>query len=230
VLHRSIVKWLWVSLCLLWLAGCGDGSRVERRQLEDPDEKPSSRAGAFHGPSSPSPHGRQPAHADVKLDSPEVELGEVRLTAPKTWVRKAPRSEVIAAEFTLPRAAGDDADGRLTVSSVGGSLQENLDRWRRQFGEKPDKESQEKLEVAGVQVTVLDVSGTFRDPMAGGFHGPGGSMAATEHPGYRMLGAVLELGGRLYFVKSYGPATTMAARAEEFRAFVRSLRLARASP
>ena len=139
MIPRSIVKWLWVSLCVLWLAGCGDRSRVERRQLEDPAEKAAPRAGALHGLSSPSPHGRQSAQADVKLDRPEVELGEVRLTAPKGWVRKVPRSEVIAAEFTLPRAEGDDADGRLTVSSVGGTLQENLDRWRQQFGESPTR-------------------------------------------------------------------------------------------
>jgi hypothetical protein len=160
------------------------------------------------GDASPAPTG------------PEVDLGPARLMAPAAWVRKAPRVEFIRGEFTLPRAEGDSADGRITVTVAGGGLKENIDRWRTQFVPKPEKEGQEQLKVDGLDVTLVDFSGTYNDQM--GPFAPG-----AEHAGYRMLGAVFDLGGQLYFIKAYGPAKTMEARAAEFRTFVQSLKVAK---
>ena len=45
-------------------------------------------------------------------------------------------------------------------------------------------------------------------------------------PDYRMLGAIFQIpgDGRLYFVKCYGPKKTIAARADEIKGFLKSLR------
>jgi len=146
----------------------------------------------------------------------EVSLGRMGLSAPEGWLRKPPAVDFILAEFILSRAEGDAADVRLTVSSVGGSVEQNVDRWRGQFGGKPQKESLDRVEIAGVEVTLVDFCGTYVDQR--------GPFAPTvERPDYRLLGAIIPLEGRLYFVKCYGPRKGMAARAEEFRAFVRSL-------
>ena len=40
-----------------------------------------------------------------------------------------------------------------------------------------------------------------------------------------MLGAIFETDGRLNFVKCYGPSKTMAARADEIKGFLRSLKV-----
>ena len=53
------------------------------------------------------------------------------LTAPNEWVRRKPSSMFLLTEFTLPKVDGDTADGRLTVSSAMGSLEDNINRWRR---------------------------------------------------------------------------------------------------
>jgi len=140
------------------------------------------------------------------------------LTAPKAWVQKPPRSSFILAEFALPHAEGDEDDGRVSVSTAGGSVQDNLDRWKGQFGAKSEKVSEEKIEVAGKHVSLIDLSGTFADQ-----RGP--FAPAVDRPGYRMLGAVIDLGGDLYFIKAYGPAKTMAAHADEVREFVKSLKV-----
>jgi hypothetical protein len=209
----------------LLLVGCGDSPRVERREMVSPE--------VAHGMKSPgnqvspeasphgvaSPHGMTPpALSEAELASEELTLGTIHLTRAKTWVRKPPRSEFVQAEFTLPRAEGDTVDGRLTVTTAGGSAADNIARWRSQFAGKPTKESQEKIEVAGRQVTLVDFSGTYND-QAGPF------APAVERPDYRMLGAIFEVGGKLQFIKCYGPSKTMAARADEFRAFVRSLKV-----
>jgi len=114
----------------------------------------------------------------------EVSLGRMGLSAPEGWLRKPPAVDFILAEFILSRAEGDAADVRLTVSSVGGSVEQNVDRWRGQFGGKPQKESLDRVEIAGVEVTLVDFCGTYVDQR--------GPFAPTvERPDYRLLGAIL---------------------------------------
>ena len=108
------------------------------------------------------------------------------------------------------------------MSSAGGTVNANIDRWRQQFRDKPEKQSREKLEVSGMPVTLVDFSGTFRDQ-----RGP--FAPAVESPNYRMLAAIIDVQGQLFFIKCYGPAKTIAARAEQFRQFVRSLKAASGS-
>jgi hypothetical protein len=200
---------------VLLLGGCGDSPRVERKPLTEPVTE-SPKGGMPVEP--PFAGGVHESAAPADLSSNDVNLGKYVLTAPKTWIRKAPKMDIILAEFSLPRAEGDPADGRLTVTVAGGSVQENIDRWRKQFGEKPDKESTDKLDVSGVSIALVDFSGTYQ---------PGMMAAAAELPNYRMLGAIFDIDGQLHFLKCYGPAKTIAAHADEFRAFVKSLKPAK---
>jgi hypothetical protein len=175
----------------------------------------------------PSPHvsssvAESPAASASASSDGDINLGKIHLTASKAWEQRTPRMPgFILAEFALPKAAGDTEDGRLTISSAGGSIQGNIDRWRQQFGGKPAKESTEKIDVSGVPITLVDFSGTYHDQ-------PGGPMMGgetVERPSYRMLGAIIDLKEeQLCFVKGYGPAKTMAAHADEFRALLRSLK------
>jgi hypothetical protein len=201
---------------VLLLAGCGDA--VERRQLDGANTGNRSDSSATHASTDlPSPHGDMSGPVIQEGNPREVHLEGMQLTAPSSWIRKPPRVEFILAEFALPRSAGDAADARLTVSSAGGTVRENVARWRDQFGGKPQKESQTEIQVAGTAVTLVELSGKYLDQ-----RGP--FTPATECPDYRMQGAIFDVGGRLNFIKCTGPAKTMAARADEFQAFVRSLK------
>jgi hypothetical protein len=204
-------------LAFLLLPGCGDRHHPSvRRAVEESEQKstsPNETAGGFQEQVVP----QQPA----KASGPEVDLGAVKLTAPEGWVRKRPPIEFIRAEFSLPCAEGDPADGRLTVSVAGGSVQVNVDRWKQQFTGKIENESQEQLDVSGKAVTLVDYTGTYVEQRGMG--------PSTERPGYRMLGAIFDVDGQLHFIKAYGPAKTMAAHADEFRTFVRSLKTGAAS-
>jgi hypothetical protein len=153
--------------------------------------------------------------APVEVGGREVSLGRIRLVAPEHWVRKPSRSRFFLAEFSLPRADGDAQDGHLTVTAVGGSVEENVARWRRQFGGKPEQEAIEEIEVAGVRVTLVDFSGTYSDQH-------GGIAPGTELPRSRMLAAIFDLPGQQHIVKCYGPEKTMAAEADAFLAFIGS--------
>lgn len=207
------------SLLATWLVataalGCSSEHGVDARAVTSEME------------SAPDPHaGLEGFHSagtggasDAAAEGPVVTLGRVRLTSPESWTRKAPRSEFIQAEFALTRSEGDAADGRLTVTTAGGSVEDNVNRWRGQFSRQLDKESQEQLKVQDIEVTLVDFTGTYNDQR-------GAFSPLAESPNYRMLGAIFSVDDGLHFIKFYGPEKTIAAHAEEFRGFVQSLQL-----
>lgn len=215
-----------ISLCL---AGCESSHQPEIRGV--PIEAGSADSGdskADQSMTMPPGHGQlPPGHGQLPpghpqpaaaiATGPEVDLGPGKLTAPEGWQRKQPRVGFILAEFTLPKAEGDAADGRLTVTSAGGGIKENVDRWRGQFTGKPEKDSEKKIKVDDVDVTLVDFSGTFQE--SHGMMGP-----TEDRPNYRMIGAIIELEEKLYFIKAYGPDKTMAGNEKKFDEFVQSLK------
>lgn len=145
----------------------------------------------------------------------------LKLVAPEDWIPKTPAISMIQNEFSVPAAEGDSADGRVTVMTAGGSIQENIDRWKGQFSQPDgskaaDKAKVEKLEVAGCEVNLVDVSGTYSD--ARGMFAP-----AVERPDYRMLAAIIVTPEGNYFIKFYGPEKTVGQQAAAFRAMIEKL-------
>jgi hypothetical protein len=128
----------------------------------------------------------------------------------------SPSSSFVAAEFTLPRAKGDDADGRLTISTAGGTVEANIDRWKGQFSAQAQPAAQEEIDVGGMKVTLVDLSGDFSDQ-----RGP--FAPAVERPAYRMIAAIVAVEGQLHFVKATGPQKTIASHADEIHKFVRTV-------
>lgn len=149
--------------------------------------------------------------------------GAFQLTAPGGWVSREPRTRIVEHEFAVPKVAGDDADGRVTVMGAGGGVAANIDRWYQQFTQ-PDGSSTkeraklEKKEIAGQAVTVVDISGTYMDR-------PGPMAPGVERPNYRMLGAIIETKQNgSHFIKFYGPEKTVTANVDAFNKLIDSLR------
>jgi hypothetical protein len=163
------------------------------------------------------PHTSAAAGANLGNAGGPVELDKVTLVAPAGWERRTPSSGFVLAEFYMPKAAGADKDGRLTVSTAGGDIEANIERWRSQFGNKPETESRKTIEAEGLEITLVDFTGEFSDQ-----RGP--FAPATASPGSRMLAAIIPIEGELYFVKAVGPQKTMDAHADEFMAFVESVK------
>ncbi|MBX9788136.1 MAG: hypothetical protein K2Y37_04415 [Pirellulales bacterium] len=143
--------------------------------------------------------------------------------APEKFTRQTPRSKIIAYEFSVPAADGDEQPGRLTVMSAGGTIEANLDRWYAQFAQ-PDGSSTrnrakvEKKTVAGHDVHFVNIAGTYDDKPAP-FAAQG---VAREN--YRMLGAIVVLPeGNVYF-KFYGPRQTIADNQEAFRKMIEAMK------
>lgn len=141
-----------------------------------------------------------------------VEIAGITYAVPTGWVVEEPKSSAMIrrlAQFRLPRAEGDDADGQLVAIQAGGSVEANLERWRAQFSStdaEQAKGSTVEVEVAGIRATVLTVYGTYSVPP---FLRKGDGPA--EQPGQGMIGVVLETEPQMTFFKVTGGAATIEA-------------------
>jgi hypothetical protein len=164
-----------------------------------------------------------PAAADTLVFT--IADGGFSLSAPEGWQRVRPKSGIVETEFAIPGADAEAAAGRMTVMGAGGSVADNIDRWYGQFAQPDgaatkDRATTKRLKVAGCDVTLVDVAGTYKDMPGGPFAGG----ASIERPGYRMLAAIVETpGGSREFLKFYGPAATVGAHADGFRAMVEGM-------
>jgi len=98
----------------------------------------------------------------------------------------------------------------------GGSIEDNLTRWKGQFEPPPAAKPVQKT-VNGLKVHEIDLSGTYL--------APGGPMMQSQgkKPGWRLLGAIVEAPDGLVFFKCTGPAATMAKAEKDFQTLVKSL-------
>jgi hypothetical protein len=150
--------------------------------------------------------------------------GGLALEAPAGFEKVRPSSGMVEIEFAIP-SEGQGADGkplpagRMTVMGAGGTVQANIDRWCGQFAQPDGGDTKEKVttkafKVAGCNVTVVDIPGTYLDQPGGPFAGG----PKVSRPDYRMLAGIVETpeAGN-YFLKFYGPAATVERHAEGFK-------------
>jgi hypothetical protein len=127
-----------------------------------------------------------------------------------------------AAEWIVPRAPGDTGDAECIAitfgAGKGGSVEDNVNRWVKQFDPQTSPPELKTLTVHGMNVTRVEVAGTY---------------TAMEMPGapptpplasWRLLGAIVEAPRGTWFFKLTGPDATVKAAAHEMDAFVDSMR------
>jgi hypothetical protein len=152
--------------------------------------------------------------------------GGLRFQAPAGWVTETPSSGMRYAQYKLPGSGAEDASLVVYFFGIGqgGSVDDNFNRWAGQMrqadGKPADKSKTEKLTVNGLNVTLLDVTGTYTggDMMGGG----GGNQ---EKPNSRMRAGVIETPKGNYYIKLTGPEKTVTKWDDAFMAFVKSAQL-----
>lgn len=165
--------------------------------------------------------------AKTKLVEVSLANGAVSLKLPADWTApEQVRSRIVEREFTVPKADGDQDDGRLTMMRSGGSVKLNVDRWFGQFSQPDGKATKDVAkvltkEINEQEVTIVDVSGTFSERMGGGPFAPG---KTVKREGYRMLGGIVQTkASGQYFFKLYGPAKTIGAAEKDFLNLLESI-------
>ena len=143
----------------------------------------------------------------------------LQFQAPGTWTKVQPRITFIEAEFSIPKVDGDPKNGRLTVMGAGGTIEANVERWEGQFGGA--EATVEPIEVAGLSVKMVDITGTYTDSVGGPMN-PNAKKVLRED--YRMIAAIIQAGDKgNYFVKFYGPGNTVEQNLEGFKTMINGL-------
>jgi hypothetical protein len=156
----------------------------------------------------------------------ELAGGRLTLAIPDSWQRRRPQTRIVEHEFAAPAAEGDPAEARITVMGAGGGIQANIDRWIDQFAQpdgsaSKDKTKVEKKEVAGTEVYLVSITGTYKDRPGGG---PFTQTPVVMREDYRMLSAIIATRDQgHYFIKMYGPRKTVDAQQEAFEQMVASV-------
>jgi hypothetical protein len=133
---------------------------------------------------------------------------EIKFTLPKGW------KEVPPGQFqTFRFLVGDEKDPvGISISSAGGDLPSNVNRWRGQVGLEPL--SDEQLAAA---VTPTKVGG--KDGVQIEIIGPPGEKQQA------IIGVIAPSGSSNLFIKLKGPAKPALEQKKNFEAFVKSLKL-----
>jgi hypothetical protein len=143
---------------------------------------------------------------------------------PPAFKRVPPSNPMRKAAFIVPRIEGDNEDGELTVfyfgPGQGGSIDANVDRWVKQFGEvKPSDVKRADREANGLrQHTVELESGTFSGGM-----GMGGGKPKEN---FGLVGGIVETPSGAYFFKMTGPRKTVKKAKADFYKLLDSIKAA----
>jgi hypothetical protein len=148
-----------------------------------------------------------------------VDAGGVTFQAPASWQKVQPKSAMRKAQLNVPPTAGDTEPAELVVfvfPGGAGTVDQNVERWRQQFRDASGQAPQVARSAAkgkDVDVTRVEVAGTYTDPFAG----------RGAQPNYHLLGAIVELPNASYFLKMVGPEKTVAAAKADFDKLIASI-------
>jgi hypothetical protein len=140
---------------------------------------------------------------------------------PEGWIEDPPSSNVRRAQYRVPGAAGE---GECVVfyfgPGQGGDPMLNALRWASQFQQPDGGESSEvmvtrEIEVGGIPVLLVELRGTYSNPMVGD----------RALPNHMLLGAVARGPDANWFFKLTGPEATVEAQRAAFEGLTKSLRV-----
>ena len=145
---------------------------------------------------------------------------------PTDWLKVETSAPTRLAQFTQPRVDRDAEDAECIVyffGGEGGTVEANLERWTNQMLQPDDRQSADvatttSYEVAGMQVTVLDVPGIYAAEVT-----PGSKMRYYKR-GFRLRAAVVESPDGPFFFKLTGPDRTVSQWEPSFTALIESVR------
>jgi hypothetical protein len=147
-------------------------------------------------------------------------------TLPTRWKTGGDRPMRFAT-YIIPKASGDKDDAECAVfyfgPQQGGTVDANISRWIDQF-ESIDSPQRSARQVAGMQVSVVKVNGTFLAPSGPKMESQG------KKTGYSLLGAIAEGPQGMVFFKLTGPKKTVHAAEPEFDALLASFKPAAGHP
>jgi hypothetical protein len=182
-----------------------------------PTTRPAAAVGDSPRPSAPAlSTGEAPKSAES--DDPTVaKFAGLSGPKPATWQWRAPSSQMRAAEYTVPGADGGD-QAQIVVYQFpgGGSVENNINRWKTQFRNadgSPVEAKVQEFEADGMNVTIAELTGEYK------------GMGQTEfRPDQILIAAMIEGDGNPVFVQLTGPSKTVSANRDAYITMLRGIK------
>lgn len=131
---------------------------------------------------------------------------------PNSW-QEIPNVKMIDSKYIIPSEHGDM---EMTLTSMGGGAEGNINRWVGQVGRDPGEEpGRSTIEVAGIKSSMVDVRGSFNSTV-GDNKGP--------QDDWRLIGVVIPM-QRDFTIKLVGPREAVVEFKDELDAFLESAHL-----
>lgn len=152
-----------------------------------------------------------------------ITIGNLRGNVPDGWIQETPQSSMRLTQFKLSSKDSEYNDAELSVfNAIGGTTQDNLDRWYKQFDQIDGIPSKQKARVrdfsiAGMKITITDLKGIFT---GGGM--PMSPLVRKEN--FRLLAAIVETTNEKYYFKLIGHENVLNYWAVSFGEFIGNLR------
>ncbi len=128
---------------------------------------------------------------------------------PGNWTDKA--AQMVDSKYVTSTEHGDI---EITLTSMGGGIESNLDRWVKQVRrETNDEPTWSTVDIAGVEAKQVDVRGKY----ASGVGTDKGTRQET-----RLIGIAVPLPLRDFFIKLVGPREAMVEFDEELKSFLKT--------
>ena len=177
-----------------------------------------------------SPYEEEPSAPAVPVASPLKSGGH---SAPKPRSTGGPRTYEYSQDLTfdIPAAWREDSNPnmvesryfintpsgevQLTLTSMGGGLNQNIERWVGQVKTEGEKATREKVTIAGVSCPRVDVRGNYHNRVG---NDPG------MKKNWRLVGIGIPNKSRDFFVKLVGPRDAIKDFQEELDQFLATAR------
>ena len=131
---------------------------------------------------------------------------------PNSW-QELPGQQMVDSKYIIPSEHGDM---EMTLTSMGGGAEGNINRWVGQVGRDPGEEpSMSTIEVAGIKSRMVDVRGSFNSTV-------GDNKGRQED--WRLIGVVIPM-QRDFTIKLVGPREAVVEFKDELDAFLKSAHL-----
>lgn len=172
----------------------------------------------------------------MALDSdnkgPEVELGNLKSRVPADWKEVEPspiqKQGGRIKSFVIPKTGDDKYDADVLVfyfAGQGGSVKENVKRWKDMFIPPQGKGIEEvaktdEFKVGKATVTYVDIQGTYKFKKAPFVPDD----QAERRPNYRMIGVYFDCEGGPYFIRFVGPAKAVEQHKKGFDSWLKSFK------
>lgn len=213
-----------LALTLVVLVGCTRNPEVGAESEPLSPEVPAAPA----APASAERPTPPPSAAQAEpFDPARPEVAGVKFVVPPPFSYRAPTAgSMRLAEYVVPEREGE-RPASMTIfhfAGMGGAVRDNVNRWVAQFttpeGAPITSPSITTRTVAGMEVTLVDVSGTYRGMNFGG-------APTAPEPSQRMLGAIVAAPRGPVFFKLVGPASVVERASAAFTLLVDSFEPAR---